>query len=78
MLKEVAGVKIKRIGDKEFVVSIDGEDGFFVYAVDGKAPDAPINDYKLETDGTLEIKRLVPVVRKKLRVKLKEDEGKST
>jgi len=78
VLKEVAGVKIKRIGDKEFVVSIDGEDGFFVYVVDGKAPDVPINDYKLETDGTLEIKRLVPVVRKKLRVKLKEDEGKST
>ena len=78
VLKEVAGVKIKRIGDKEFVVSIDDEEGFFVYEVDGKTPDVPINDYKLEKDGTLEIKRLVPVVKKKLRVKLKEDDGKST
>ncbi len=78
VLKEVAGVKIKRIGDKEFVVSIDDEEGFFVYEVDGKTPDVPINDYKLEKDGTLEIKRLVPVVKKKLRVKLKADDGKST
>ena len=46
MLKVVAGVKIKRIGDKEFVVSIDGEEGFFVYAVDGKTPDVPINEYR--------------------------------
>ena len=46
VLKAVAGVKIKRIGDKEFVVSIDGEEGFFVYAVDGKTPDVPINEYR--------------------------------
>ncbi len=78
VLKAVAGVKIKKIGDKEFVVSIDGEEGFFVYEVDGKLPVTPINEYRLEKEGEVEIKRLVPVVKKKLQIKIKDDEGKST
>ena len=67
-LKEVAGVGIKKIGDKEFIASIDDEEGFYIYEVDGKFPAMPINEYKIEQGGEIEIKRLVPVLKKRVRV----------
>lgn len=72
-LKEVAGIGIKKIGDKEFIVSIDNETGFYVYEVNGKSPDRPINEYKMEKGGEIEIRRLVPVLKKRIRVKVKDN-----
>ncbi len=71
VLKEVAGVGTNKMGDKEFVVSIDDEEGFYVYEVDGELPDTPINEYKMEKDGEIELKRLVPVLKKRVKVKIK-------
>ncbi len=76
-LKEVAGVGIKKIGDKEFIVSIDGEEGFYVYEVNGKLPDKPINEYMLDHGGEIEIKRLVPVLKKRVTVHMGSGEGKN-
>ncbi len=70
-LKEIAGVEIKRIGDKEVIVSVDNEEGFYIYEVNGKSPTVPINEYKMEKEGEIEIKRLVPVLKKKVNVKVK-------
>ena len=70
-LKAVAGIGIKRIGDKEFIASIDNEAGFYVYEVNGKSPNMPINEYKMEKGGEIEIKRLVPVLKKRVKVKVK-------
>jgi len=67
-LKDVAGVGIKKIGDKEFIASIDGEEGFYIYEVTGKSPNMPINEYTMEHGGEIEIKRLVPVLKKRVRV----------
>ena len=71
-LKEVAGVGVTRIEDKEFIVSIDDDEGFYVYEVDGSLPNTPINEYKMEKDGEIEIKRLVPVLKKRVKVKVKD------
>jgi len=67
-LKDVAGVGIKKIGDKEFIASIDGEEGFYIYEVNGKPPDLPINEYTMEQGGEIEIKRVVPVLKKRVKV----------
>ncbi|MHC1599696.1 MAG: ArsR family transcriptional regulator [Candidatus Methanospirareceae archaeon] len=79
-LKDVAGVGIRRIGDKEFIASIDDEEGFYIYEVNGKSPDMPINEYTMEHDGEIEIKRLVPVLKKRIRVTVSESkkEGENT
>ncbi len=71
VLKAVAGVKIKKMDDKEFVVSIDGEKGFYIYEVNGNLPDMPINEYKVAESAEIEIKRLVPVLKKKVKVSVK-------
>ena len=67
-LKDVAGIGIKKIGDKEFIASIDGEEGFYIYEVNGKSPDMPINEYTMEQGGEIEIKRVVPVLKKRVKV----------
>lgn len=45
-----------------------------MYAVDGKLPDTPINEYKMEKEGEVEIKRLVPVLKKRVKAKVKVKE----
>jgi DNA-binding transcriptional ArsR family regulator len=77
-LKKVAGVGIKRIGDKEFIVSIDGEEGFYVYEVNGKFPDKPINEYMMDHGGEIEIKRLVPVLKKRVKINMSSRKGKNS
>jgi DNA-binding transcriptional ArsR family regulator len=74
-LRVIAGVGIKKIGDKEFIASIDGEEGFYIYEVNGKIPDKPVNEYKMQDSGEIEIKRLVPVLKKKVNVKLRSGKG---
>ena len=72
-LREVAGVGVKRVADREFIVSVDNEEGFFVYEVNGKLPNKPINEYKINKGEEIEIKRLVPVLKKRVRVKISKN-----
>ena len=70
-LKKVGGVEVKQVRDKEFVISIDGEPGLYMYEVNGKPPDTTAEDFKIEKDSTIEWKKLVPVIRKRINVKIK-------
>ncbi len=69
-LKKVGGVEVKEVRDKEFVISIDGEQGFYLYEVNGKPPDTTVGEFKIEKDSTIEWKKLVPVTRKRIFVKI--------
>ncbi len=69
-LKKVSGVEVKEVRDKEFVISIDGEQGFYIYEVNGKPPDTTVGDFKIEKDSTIDWKKLIPVTRKKIFVKV--------
>ena len=73
--RQVSGVGIKKIGEKEFIVSINGEEGFYIYEVDGSAPNKPVNEFKMEKNGEVAIKRLVPVLKKRVRVHVKDESG---
>jgi predicted transcriptional regulator len=69
-LKKVSGVEVKKVREKEFVISIDGEQGFYLYEVNGKPPDTTVGEFKIEKDSTIEWKKLVPVTRKRIIVKI--------
>jgi DNA-binding HxlR family transcriptional regulator len=69
-LKKVSGVEVKEVRDKEFVISIDGEQGFYIYEVNGKPPDTTVEEFNIEKDSTIEWKKLVPVTRKRILVKI--------
>ena len=65
-------MKVQKVHDKEFVVSIDGEQGFYIYEVNGKPPDTTVAEFKVEKDSTIEWKKLVPVTRKRILVKIED------
>lgn len=70
-LRKVSGVELKTVGGKEFVMAIDGEEGLYIYEVNGNSPNSTTEDFKIEKDCTIEWKKLIPVTRKKLFVKIK-------
>jgi len=71
-LKKISGIEVKKVKDKEFVVSIDGEQGFYIYEVNGKSPEATVEEYKIEADSIVEWKKLVPITKKKIHIKVKK------
>lgn len=65
-LRKVSGVELKTVGDKEFVMAIDGEEGLYIYEVNGNSPNSTTEDFKIEKDCTIEWKKLIPVTRKSI------------
>ena len=70
-LKEVSGVKVERIGNGEFVTSIDGEEGYCIYEVNGISPNVSTNKFMLKNNVKVELKKLVQVKRKEMKIKIK-------
>lgn len=69
-LKSVSAIDVIKIGDKEFITSIDGEKGYYIYEVDGEYPNIPINDYKLRKSIQIKLKKLVAVAEKEIAIKV--------
>lgn len=70
-LKQISGVKVERVGGREFVTSIDGEKGYYVYEVDGISPGISMDKFVLKKNVKVELKKLVHVKRKEMRIKIK-------
>jgi len=70
-LKSVAAVEVKKIGNRVKVISTDGEEGFYVYEVDGKLSDKTVDEYEFYENTIVEWKKLVPVTKKRLLVNIK-------
>jgi hypothetical protein len=64
-------IEVRKVDDKEFVVSIDGEEGFYVYEVDGMRPDTTVDKVRIEKDSVISWNKLVSVSIKKISVKIK-------
>ncbi len=71
-LTQVAGVIVERADERGFVTSIDGEEGYYIYEVNGKLPSLPMNKYRLNEDTTVELKKILHVRKKKMNIKVKE------
>ena len=68
VLEQVAVVEVKNIRGLESVVSTDGEDGFFVYEVNGEFSNKNVKDFKFDKDATISWKKLEPITRIELDV----------
>jgi DNA-binding transcriptional ArsR family regulator/nitrogen regulatory protein PII-like uncharacterized protein len=72
-LKQLPGVETKSQGKNQYITSIDGEKGFYIYEVNGTTPKKAVNEYKPKENITLQLKKLVPVSKKKIKINLKEN-----
>lgn len=71
-LKQIPTIEIKKIGKNFYIKSIDGNEGYYIYEIDGKLPEKPIDEYTINKNVTLDLKKLVSVKKKKINVKIKE------
>ena len=71
VLQKVSSVKMKRIGDNEFVASIDGKEGLYIYEVDGVISDKTITEMRLNKNTVIRWKRLIPASEREIAVKIK-------
>ncbi|MFP4654214.1 MAG: metalloregulator ArsR/SmtB family transcription factor [Methanohalobium sp.] len=72
ILKKVSSVEVKKVGNREAVVSTDGEEGFFVYEVNGKLSEKTVHECTFEKNTTVEWKKLEPITRLKLDITVKD------
>ena len=70
-LKKVSGIKIEKTKDGTLISSVYGKPGYYIYEVNGKLPDTPVDKYFVKTDVEIELKRLLPVIGKKIKIKVK-------
>ncbi|MCK5636198.1 MAG: metalloregulator ArsR/SmtB family transcription factor [Thermoplasmatales archaeon] len=75
-IKQLPGIETVTDGKNKYIASIDGEKGYYIYEVDGKAPEKPIDKYKPQGDVTVKLKKLVPVEKKKIKISFKEKKKK--
>lgn len=71
-LRGVAAIKVQKKGDREVIVSTDGEEGLYVYEIDGEFSDKSVQNCILDEDTTIEWKKLEPVTKIKLDIHVKE------
>lgn len=71
-LKQLPNIKTKSQGKHKYVTSIDDEEGYYIYEVDGKIPKKPIDGYKPNKDSILKIKKLITVDKKRIKINVKE------
>ncbi len=70
-LKKVPGIKIGSSKEGCFISGVDGKKGYFIYEVNGKLVENPLEKLTIEKDSTVELKRLIPVIGKKIQIRLK-------
>ena len=71
-LKQIPTIVIKKVGNNYYIKSIDGDEGYYIYEIDGKLPNKPIDKFTIDKSITLDLKKLVSVKKKKIKVKIKE------
>jgi len=72
VLKLVSGIGVEKVNDNEYLTAIDGEDGYFIYEVNGESPKVTMNRYTLDDGVDIELKKMVLHTEKKIRVRIKD------
>ncbi len=72
VLKRVPGIQMRRWRDtgEFFVVSVDGEPGSYIFLINGKLPQTSVDRVTLTEDSVLEFQKLVPLLGRRLDIKV--------
>lgn len=70
-LKQLPDIKIKKVGKHYYITSVNGENGYFIYEINGKLPKKPIDEYKIKKNLTFDLKKLVSIKKKKIEIRFK-------
>ena len=76
-LKQLPGIEIKKVGKHHYISSVNGENGYFIYEINGVLPKKPIDEYKIEKNLTFDLKKLVSIKKKKIKIRFKNKKENS-
>jgi len=65
-LSKVEGLEIENTKQGAFIKAVDGKEGYFVFEINGKFPTKPIEEIEISGRTEIELKRLLPVIGKKI------------
>ncbi len=71
-LRRVSGLQIEKSKDGALIKSVDGKEGYYIYEVDGQLVEKSADRFRISKSMEVELKRLLPVVGKKIIVKVKK------
>jgi len=71
-LKQIPSIEIKKVGNHYYIKSIDGEEGYYIYEIDGNLPTKPIDEYTIDKNVTLDLKKIVTVKKKKIKINVEK------
>ncbi len=69
-LKQLPGIEIQKVGNNQYITSLNGEKGYYIYEIDGETPAKAIDNLKPKKKVTLELKKLITVNKKKIEIKI--------
>jgi len=69
-LNQIPTIEIKKVENNFYIKSIDGDEGYYIYEVDGKLPKKPINKYTINKNIKIDLKKLISVKKKEINVKV--------
>jgi DNA-binding transcriptional ArsR family regulator len=72
-LKQIPGIEVKKQGSQGYIKSINDEKGYYIYEVNGVLPEKPIDEYQINNDLNLVIKKIVTIKKKSINIKLKDE-----
>ena len=76
-LKQLPGIEIKKVGKHHYISSVNGENGYFIYEINGVLPKKPIDEYNIEKNLTFDLKKLVSIKKKKIKIRFKNKKENS-
>lgn len=68
-LKRVSRLKIEETKAGAFITEVDGKKGYYIYEINGKLPNKPIDKFKINKDLEVEFRQLLPAIGKKVSIK---------
>ena len=71
-ISKIPGIKIEEKNGKKYITSIDGEEGYYIYEIDGDLPNVSIDDYKPSGNIKVNLKKIISIDKKKISVKLEK------
>lgn len=70
VLRKISGIRVEKRPDGAYITEIDGKEGLYTYEVDGMLPNISADQFSIEKDCEIELKRLTPIIGKKILVKV--------
>ena len=71
-LKQLPDIEFSKHKNKQFISSINGEQGYYIYEVNGKPPEVAIDEFVPEKNLSLSLKKIIPVKKKEIKIKLQK------